>query len=163
MENDYDSDGNNTVPCPVCLDVFCPSKEGGKCPREDEFARDMEMLEWFDGLPLSVRAKKYTESLKKGLLSILSRACSAAEKQGYMRAMTEIKSLESALLSMYEQYCGEHGHSFMSAGEEASVVLEQRGIAGFDEAGRLLSIKDESQAHDAISKLKEKIESSHEL
>ena len=38
---DYDEDGNNIVPCPICLDVYCPSKEGGKCPKEDEFARDM--------------------------------------------------------------------------------------------------------------------------
>ena len=37
-ENDYDNDGNNIVPCPICLDRFCPSKEEGKCPREEEFA-----------------------------------------------------------------------------------------------------------------------------
>ena len=35
--NDYDSDGNNIVPCPICLDNHCPSKEGGKCPDEDDF------------------------------------------------------------------------------------------------------------------------------
>ena len=38
---DYDEDGNNIVPCPICLDVYCPSKEGGKCPKEEEFARDI--------------------------------------------------------------------------------------------------------------------------
>lgn len=38
-DNDYDSDGNNIVPCPICLSAHCPSKEGGKCPDEDEFAR----------------------------------------------------------------------------------------------------------------------------
>lgn len=42
MNLDYDEDGNNIVPCPICLDNYCPSKEGGKCPDEDEFARDME-------------------------------------------------------------------------------------------------------------------------
>ena len=35
---DYDNDGNNIVPCPICLDRFCPSKEDGKCPQEDAFA-----------------------------------------------------------------------------------------------------------------------------
>ena len=49
-ENDYDEDGNNIVPCPVCLDVYCPGNQfnrngdkvgDGKCPKEDEFARDM--------------------------------------------------------------------------------------------------------------------------
>lgn len=37
FDNDYDSDGNNIVPCPICLDVYCPSKEDGKCPEEDEY------------------------------------------------------------------------------------------------------------------------------
>ncbi len=70
-DNDYDNDGNNIVPCPICLDQYCPSKgvscgncgkfiqppvpddwrgnctAGGthhfdfKCPEEDEFVRDM--------------------------------------------------------------------------------------------------------------------------
>ena len=38
-DNDYDEDGNNIVPCPICLSEFCLSKEGEKCPEEDEFAR----------------------------------------------------------------------------------------------------------------------------
>lgn len=37
--NDYDNDGNNIVPCPICLDNYCPSKNGGECPEEEEFAR----------------------------------------------------------------------------------------------------------------------------
>lgn len=41
LDNDYDSDGNNIVPCPICLDVHCPSKEEGKCPEEHEFVRAM--------------------------------------------------------------------------------------------------------------------------
>jgi hypothetical protein len=41
LDNDYDNDGNNIVPCPICLNVFCPSKEGGKCPEEDEYAKAM--------------------------------------------------------------------------------------------------------------------------
>lgn len=66
--DDYDNDGNNIVPCPICLDNYCPSKgrycndcgkfieppvpddergncvAGGthhfdfKCPEEDNFA-----------------------------------------------------------------------------------------------------------------------------
>lgn len=36
-DNDFDNDGNNIVPCPICLNIFCPSKEGGKCPEEDDF------------------------------------------------------------------------------------------------------------------------------
>lgn len=40
---DYDEDGNNIVPCPICLDVYCPSKEDGKCPKEDMFALEGEI------------------------------------------------------------------------------------------------------------------------
>ena len=62
--DDYDEDGNNVVPCPLCLDVHCPGKDdrcsdcggridgenctaGGvhdepkKCPKEDEFVASM--------------------------------------------------------------------------------------------------------------------------
>ena len=35
--DDYDEDGNNIVPCPICLQQYCPSKDGGKCEDEDEF------------------------------------------------------------------------------------------------------------------------------
>lgn len=41
LSNDYDNDGNNIVPCPICLSKYCPSKEDGKCPKEDEFVKDM--------------------------------------------------------------------------------------------------------------------------
>jgi hypothetical protein len=41
IDNDYDEDGNNIVPCPICLSVYCPSKEGGKCPEEDEYVKSM--------------------------------------------------------------------------------------------------------------------------
>lgn len=62
LDNDYDSDGNNIVPCPICLNAYCPSKEGGKCPEEDEFMKsqspqttfaEKKVEEWeknFDGL-----------------------------------------------------------------------------------------------------------------
>jgi uncharacterized OB-fold protein len=41
--DDYDEDGNNIVPCPICGDTRCPSKEyNGKCPEEDEFIKCLE-------------------------------------------------------------------------------------------------------------------------
>ena len=54
----------------------------------------------------------------------------------------EIKDLSSALMSMYEQYCATDGHIFMSAGEEASTVLERYGYGTFDGAGRLIKWND---------------------
>lgn len=49
--DDYDEDGNNTVPCPICLNVYCPSNDfdqqgnnrnpNGKCPKEDEFIKSL--------------------------------------------------------------------------------------------------------------------------
>lgn len=50
--------------------------------------------------------------------------------------------LGEALLDMYSQYCHD-GHSFMSAGEGASAVLEQHGYATFDEAGRMDALQSE--------------------
>ncbi len=46
--NDYDEDGNNFVPCPICLSAHCPSKEGGKCPEEDEFVKAMDNDKYID-------------------------------------------------------------------------------------------------------------------
>lgn len=37
--NDYDEDGNNIVPCPICLSNYCPSKEDGTCPEEADFVK----------------------------------------------------------------------------------------------------------------------------
>lgn len=37
--DDYDNDGNNIVPCPICLNVYCESKDGGECPDEKEFVK----------------------------------------------------------------------------------------------------------------------------
>jgi hypothetical protein len=50
----------------------------------------------------------------------------------------EKDELADALISMYSQYCAD-GHDFMSAGEQASTVLEMQGYVGFDEAGRMLT------------------------
>jgi hypothetical protein len=51
-----------------------------------------------------------------------------------------------ALISMWNQYCGKDGHSFMNAGEEASAVLMKYGIlkddhseAEYDSAEKYLS------------------------
>lgn len=48
LDNDYDNDGNNIVPCPICLSNYCPIKEGGKCPEEDMFALEGEIRMLFD-------------------------------------------------------------------------------------------------------------------
>lgn len=40
--NDYDEDGNNIVPCPICMSNYNPCKNGGKCPDEDDFVRAVE-------------------------------------------------------------------------------------------------------------------------
>lgn len=37
VDYDYDDDGNNIVPCPICLNIYCKSKDGEKCPEEDAF------------------------------------------------------------------------------------------------------------------------------
>ena len=46
-----------------------------------------------------------------------------------------IKEAIEALANMYEQYCCEDGHLFMSAGESAAKVLAKYGFGVFDKAG----------------------------
>lgn len=43
LDDDFDSDGNNIVPCPICLSSHCPSKEDGKCPEEDEYIKSFDL------------------------------------------------------------------------------------------------------------------------
>lgn len=43
LDNDFDNDGNNIVPCNICGSNYCPRKEGGKCPEEDMFALEGEI------------------------------------------------------------------------------------------------------------------------
>lgn len=46
LDQDYDNDGNNIVPCPICLDTYCPSKEKGKCPEEENFKKSFKRKEF---------------------------------------------------------------------------------------------------------------------
>jgi len=66
--NDYDEDGNNIVPCPLCLDVYCPSKDGGKCPEEDDFVRAMAFQKAKDDLK-----KSFLNALEPILLPIMDK------------------------------------------------------------------------------------------
>lgn len=40
--DDYDEDGNNIVPCPICGSVHCPGKDDGVCPEEEDFVKSLE-------------------------------------------------------------------------------------------------------------------------
>lgn len=59
--DDYDEEGNNIVPCPICLDRFCPGNQfdrngnstgDGKCPEEDEYVK---WIEERDNPPLTIK------------------------------------------------------------------------------------------------------------
>lgn len=50
--DDYDEDGNNIVPCPICNDVYCPGNQfdrngnkigDGKCPEEDAYIESFDL------------------------------------------------------------------------------------------------------------------------
>lgn len=68
--NDYDEDGNNIVPCPICLDVHCISKEDGKCPEEDEFVKSLKP-------PMNTQNKENNQSKEKK-----SKCCNAPAING---------------------------------------------------------------------------------
>jgi hypothetical protein len=54
-----------------------------------------------------------------------------------MNKLTKKEILDS-LYWMYVQYCGNNGHSFMGAGEDASEILEQYGYIEVDGAGVII-------------------------
>ena len=62
----------------------------------------------------------------------------AAKDREIEEAMQAQVDLGEALLDMYSQYC-QDGHSFMSAGEQASALLEHYGYGSFDEIGRIIT------------------------
>ena len=73
--DDYDSDGNNIVPCPICLDVYCPSKENGKCPDEEEFIKHYKN-------PMNEEDCLVVEAMEKyggSFVQALARACHHAD------------------------------------------------------------------------------------
>lgn len=69
LDNDYDNEGNNIVPCPICLNVYCPSKQDGKCPEEDEYAASFNTMQETlqDRLQREVR-EKYSRAIAKNAM-----------------------------------------------------------------------------------------------
>lgn len=57
--DDYDDDGNNIVPCPICLSIYCIGKTYGTCPEEEDFVMSLDLnkkiaqieLEIIDDIP----------------------------------------------------------------------------------------------------------------
>lgn len=89
IDNDYDNDGNNIVPCPICLDVYCPSKENGKCPEEDMFALEGEirmLLDEYKATDDNSRIANVLEAVEKILHHQLQKA---REKSGKRNAVVK--------------------------------------------------------------------------
>lgn len=69
MDHDFDEDGNNIVPCPICLNIYCPSKEEReKCPEEEAFKQSIVEQEIADTLPkLRKQCKDIMDDPYRGL------------------------------------------------------------------------------------------------
>lgn len=82
---------------------------------------------------------KAGEALAQSLDHQICPNCGRCREEGFSAgeaSMKEkVKDLAEALAGMYEQYCDE-GHKFMSAGEHASLILEQYHLGKFDDGGR---------------------------
>lgn len=77
LDNDYDEDGNNIVPCPICGSNFCPSKEDGKCPEEDMFALEGEirmLLDEYKATDDNSRIENVLEAVEKLIHQELQKA-----------------------------------------------------------------------------------------
>lgn len=73
---------------------------------------------------------KAKDPIAQDILSEMKRSASNVYDKAYDQGLTAGKEekieLYEALKMMYEQYCpGEYGHNFMSAGENAELVLER--------------------------------------
>jgi len=85
--NNYDEDGNNIVPCPICMSNYCPSKEDGKCPEEDMFALEGEirmLLDEYKATDDNSRIANVLEFIEK-LLQAERQRCEEAYKAGYIK------------------------------------------------------------------------------
>ena len=83
--DDYDDDGNNIVPCPICLSNYCPSKEDGKCPEEDMFALEGEirmLLDEYKATDDNSRIANVLEAVEKLIHQELQKAREQAYKDG---------------------------------------------------------------------------------
>lgn len=73
LDNDYDSDGNNIVPCPICLNVYCPSKEDGECPEEGMFVIEAEinlLLDEYKATGDNSRIANVLEAVEKHITNV---------------------------------------------------------------------------------------------
>ena len=87
LDNDYDNDGNNIVPCPICMSNYCPSKEDGKCPEEDMFALEGEirmLLEEYKATDDKSRIANVLEFVEKLLQAERQKREGVVHKDGYM-------------------------------------------------------------------------------
>jgi len=117
--------------------------------QEEDWEADFDRLH---GKPLAdyLAQQDYEDSFPKNGSIGLSRPNAAESKRFGNERMDKVKvfirsllaterrkteDLADALIDMYGQYCS-YGHDFMSAGENASRILEEQGYAVFDGAGR---------------------------
>ena len=97
IDNDYDNDGNNIVPCPICLDVYCPSKENGKCPEEDMFALEGKirmLLDEYKATDDNSRIANVLEAVEK----ILHHQLQKAREEERERIYTAVDDVASVVL-----------------------------------------------------------------
>ena len=102
IDNDYDNDGNNIVPCPICLDVYCPSKENGKCPEEDMFALEGEirmLLDEYKATDDNSRIANVLEAVEK----ILHHQLQKAREETIHRILAIVSSKQNQFTSTYER------------------------------------------------------------
>lgn len=87
LNNDYDEDGNNIVPCPICLSSHCPSKEEGICPEEEEYKDSLKSerirLEvfWDKEGPLT---HEYSDDVETHISEMLKKLGASRETMSYV-------------------------------------------------------------------------------
>ena len=102
----------------------------------------VDLLRLLDDKRTGLKDSSNTNKTRYAILALFEDACESfarvaesAREEGREDKQSLIVALH-ALSLMYNQYCSEHGHEFMSAGEAASDVLEHHGLLSADATGR---------------------------
>ena len=96
-----------------------------KCGKTIREIKTPTPKEWIKNKAFEVSQLDYQEDIYNAVLDALTQQKEAIEKE-WKRKNAEL--LES-LADMYDQYCGDQsGHSFMSAGEHALIMLQEYNV-----------------------------------
>lgn len=122
-DDDYDNDGNNIVPCPMCMSNYNPCKEGGRCPAEYSFIIEGEvrlLLDEFETTGDRSRIANVMEAVDKEIERV--------RDETLIEAVRVIEEYGESMSKLHSKMIGD-------AHEDSKMML------AFDMHSRLIAVK----------------------